>query len=269
MNTIDQVGERARPRDMNPKAPATEPAAVGLDLGSAYTRIWVSGRPMLHVPTISASLTNPVSLIRRGRITDASEMQALLERLLRRYRRPVPAGAVLVACRPVLSDADDDRTVRRLLAEVFAPSRILFIDTARAAAVGAGAAPGVQMVVDVGAQLTEVAILAGAGVAAARRAELGTNDFIRPSTPDVLVDTVVGLIDDLRRDPDSRALASTAVQGGLLLVGGGASRPGLAAALAGVAETAVRSAAQPRVAAVHGAGLAALSVLRRSAATKY
>jgi len=267
MNTLDQVREGARPPNVTTEAPGMEPAAVGLDLGSAYTRIWASGRPMLHVPTISASLTNPVSLVQRGRITDASETQALLARLLRRYRRPIPTGAVLVACRPVLSDVEDDRAVRRLLADVFVPSRVLFIDTVRAAAVGAGAGPGVQMVVDVGAQLTEVAILAGAGVAAARRAELGANDFIRPAAPDVLVETIVGLIDDLRRDPGARALASTAVRGGLLLVGGGATWPGLAAALAGAVETAVRSAAQPTVAAVHGAGLAALSVLRRTAAS--
>jgi rod shape-determining protein MreB len=266
LNTIAHVRERDRARDVIPEAPATEPAAVGLDLGSAYTRIWVSGRPMLHVPTISESLTNPVSLIRRGRIADGSGLQALLERLVRRYPRPVPAGAVLVACRPVLADADDDLAVRRLLADVFDPSRVLFIDTVRAAAVGAGAGPGVQMVVDVGAQLTEVAILAGAGVTAARRAELGANDFIRPATPEVLVGTIVRLVGELRRDPGSRALASTAVSGGLLLVGGGASRPGLAAALAGALQTAVRSAARPRVTAVHGAGLAALSVLRRTAA---
>jgi rod shape-determining protein MreB len=196
-------------------------------------------------------------------------MQALLERHLRRYRRLVPPGAVLVACRPVDADADDDLAVRRLLADVFAPSRVLFIDTVRAAAIGAGAGPGVQLVVDVGAQLTEVAILAGAGVAAARRAERGTNDLIQPSAPDILVDIIGRLIGELRRDPASRALASTAVQGGLLLVGGGASLPGLAAGLAGAAEAAVRSAPRPRVAAVHGAGLAALSVLRRSAAANY
>ena len=267
MNIIDQVRERARPRELNTKAPATEPAAVGLDLGSAYARIWVSGRSMLHVPTISDSLTNPVPLIRRGRITDADKVQALLKRQLRRYRRPMPAGAVLVACRPVLADDDDDRIVHRLLADVFSPSRVLFIDTVRAAAVGAGVDRGVQMVVDVGAQLTEVAVLAGAGVAAARRAELGVNDLIRPSTPDVLVETIVRLVGDLRGDPGRRALASTAVQGGLLLTGGGASLPGLAAALAGALGTAARSAARPRVAAVHGAGLAALSVLRRTAAT--
>jgi hypothetical protein len=55
MNAIDQVRGGARFRGVSPETPAMEPAGVGLDLGSAYTRIWVSGRPMLHVPTISAS----------------------------------------------------------------------------------------------------------------------------------------------------------------------------------------------------------------------
>lgn len=248
-------------------AAVVEPAAVGVDLGSAYTRIWASGRPLLHVPTISDRRTSPKPLVRRGRITDAVGLENLLARLLRRYRRPLPAGAVLVACRPVLATPDDELTIRRLLSAVFAPSRVLFIDTVQAAAIGAGAASGVLMVADVGAQLTEVAVLNGGGVAAARRAGLGMGDLIRPTALDPVVHTVAALVDQLRRAPDTRELAATAVRGGLLLVGGGATQPRLAPRIAGTLGTAVRSAARPRVAAVRGAGLAALSTLRRTAAT--
>jgi rod shape-determining protein MreB len=244
-----------------------EPTAVAVDLGSGQARIWAVGHGTRNAPSIANGYRKKTALVRRGRIVDAAGCVCLLTELSRELPGSLPPGSVVVACRPVRSTPSDDDALRRVMRAVFAPSQVLLIDTVRAAALGCAAAPGVLMVVDVGAQLTEVAVLAGSGVAAARRAELGVNDLIRPSTPDVLVDTIVRLVGDLRGNPGSRALVSTAVQGGLLLIGGGASLPGLAAALAGALGTAARSAARPRVAAVHGAGLAALSVLQRTAAT--
>jgi rod shape-determining protein MreB len=247
-------------------AAAVELAAVAVDLGSGSTRIWAAGRPIVSVPTVSDSLTNPTRLVHRGRIVDAAGYDQLLTRLLRRYHRPLPAGAVVVACRPVGATADDEEETRRLLTAVFAPSRLLFIDTVRAAAIGAGAGPGPLLVVDVGAQLTEVAVLDRGTVVAARRAEMGISDVIRPTEPDAIVHTIVGLVDDLRRDPhcpDPRSVA----RGGLLLVGGAAAHPPLAARTAGALGVAVRPAAQPHLAAVRGAGLAALAALRRAAMT--
>jgi len=244
-----------------------EPAAVAVDLGSGFTRIWTAGRPTLSVPTISDSLTNPTRLVHRGRITDTAGYEQLLTRLLRRFHRPQPAGAVVVACRPVLATADDEDTARRLLTAVFAPSRLLFIDTVRAAAIGAGATPGVLLVADVGAQLTEVAVLTGGGVAAARRADVGVSDLIAPTEPDPIVHTIVDLVGDMRRDPHCRDLTGIVARRGLLLVGGAATRPELAARTAGALGMAVRPAARPRAAAVRGAGLAALAALRRAAMT--
>jgi rod shape-determining protein MreB len=243
-----------------------EPAAVAVDLGSAYTRIWAAGRPAVSVPTLSHSLTNPTRLVRRGRIVDSAGYEQLLCRLLRRFHRPLPAGAVVVACRPVRTTADEEDETRQLLTDVFAPSRLLFIDTVRAAAIGAGEASGPLLVVDVGAQLTEVAVLNRGAVIAARRADMGISDVIRPGEPDAIVHTIVGLVDDLRRDP--RCPDPTIVaRGGLLLVGGAAARPPLAARTAGALGVAVRPAAHPRLAAVRGAGLAALAALRRAAMT--
>jgi rod shape-determining protein MreB and related proteins len=246
---------------------AREPAAVAVDLGSGDTRIWAPGRPTLGVPTISNSLTNPTRLVRRGRIADAAGYEQLLTRLLRRFHRPMPSGAVVVACRPVLATAEDDDAARRLLTAVFAPSRLLFIDTVRAAAIGAGATPGVLLVVDVGAQLTEVAVLNGGGVVAARRAEVGAMDLIAPTEPGPIVHTIVDLVADLRRDRRCLDLMDTVARRGLLLVGGAAARPELAARAAGALGMPVRPAARPRVAAVRGAGLAALATLRRAAMT--
>jgi rod shape-determining protein MreB len=282
VNTIDQVDERsARPSGpasgtatavhFSGAPPGTaadvDPAAVGVDLGSGYTRIWASGRPTLHVPTVSDSLTDPTPLIRRGRITDAAGLQDLLTRLLRYHHRPVPAGAVLVACRPVLTTDEDELTTRRLLTTVFAPSRVLFIPTVRAAAIGAAAAPGALVVADVGAQLTEVALVDRGGLIAAHRADLGMRDLVRHTAIEPIVRTIVELVGELRRDPDRREQTTTALRDGLLLVGGGAAQPQLAARAAGALNAAVRSATRPRLAAVRGAGLAALAALRRTAAT--
>ncbi|MEH1130560.1 rod shape-determining protein [Micromonospora sp. CPCC 206061] len=251
----------------NRMAVVAEPAAVGVDLGSDYTRIWASGRSLLQAPTISDSLINPSRLIQRGRITDPASLESMLARLLRRHHRPVPAGAIIVACRPVLATAEEEAATRQVLVDVFNPSIVLLIDTVRAAAIGAGAAPGPLLVADIGAHLTEVAVLAGGTLTATRRADLGLRDLIGPSGSDLIVDTIGGFVDDLRHDPQSRDQAADAIGNGLLLVGGGAAQPALTARTAAALEMAVWPSATPRLAAVRGAGLAALAALRRRAAT--
>jgi rod shape-determining protein MreB len=243
-----------------------ETAAVGIDLGSRYIKVWASGRQLFDVPAIGGDLARPAPLLRRGRIIDPAGLAAFLTRLKRRYHRPVSAGAVVVACRPALATGDDEAVARKVLTEVFDPSRLLFIDTVRAAAIGAATRPGGLLIADVGAEVTEVAVLARGGVAGARRAEIGMNDLILPTETGPVVDAIVDLVRDLRRDPRSRRAAATAIGGGLVMVGGGAAQPQLAARTAAALELPVRPARDPRLAAVRGAGLAALSALRRAAA---
>ncbi|MDG4787802.1 rod shape-determining protein [Micromonospora sp. WMMD1102] len=241
----------------------TEPTAVGIDLGSAYIRVWASGRPLVQLPSLDDSLSNPRPLVRCGRIVDERGLRTLLARILSHYRHPLPAGAVLVACRPVRSTPDDERALRDLLGTVFAPSRLLVTPTIRAAAIGAGAAPGPLLVADVGAQLVEVALLADGGLVAARQANVGIRDLVGPTAVDVVVHTVTELVQDLRREGRARDAERAALHRGLLLVGGGADAPELAARTTGVLRLPVRSARRPRVAAVHGAGLSALAAIRR------
>jgi rod shape-determining protein MreB len=157
--------------------------------------------------------------------------------------------------------------MRRVLTDVFLPSRMLFIDTVRAAAIGAGVAPGPQIVVDVGTDLTEVAVVTDGIVVGARRADIGMSDLIEPTASWPVIRTVVDLFSDLRRDRHCRQPAATALGRGLVLVGGGATQPELAARIAGTLGLPVRPSATPLVAAVRGAGLAALAALRRSAMT--
>jgi rod shape-determining protein MreB len=243
----------------------TEPTAVGVDLGSGYLRIWASGRPLVDVPTIRDSLTSPRRLVRRGRITDPDGLRAVLARVIARDDRPLRPGPVVVACRPVLLGPDGEATARRLLTGAFAPSWLLFIDSVRAAAIGAGAAPGPLLLADVGADLTEVAVLSGGHVIGARRADIGMNDLIDPTSLGPIVRTVADLLTELRRDPDCRQPAATALGRGVVLVGGGATQPHLAARISATLGLAARPSAMPRVAAVRGAGLAAMAALRRTA----
>jgi rod shape-determining protein MreB len=231
-----------------------------VDLGSRTVGVWAA-----HRGTISGSWDDESAatgtLVRRGRVVDIDGCTSLLTHLVRRYPLPVPDGAVVVACRPVLATEADQEATRRVLDAVFAPTRLVFIDTVRAAAVGSGAAAGTLLVVDIGAELTEVALLQDGRVRAARRTEIGTRDLTRGATVDLIGDNVLRHIDDLRAGPDASAVV-TALARGILLVGDGAVHPGLATAVSGMLRVRVHRAAAPRTAALNGAGLAAMSLLR-------
>ena len=114
-----ESGHRGRPSD--DPATVTELAAVGIDLGSGSIKVWASGRPLVHVPTTGGSRTVPARLLRRGRITDPAGLRAVLTRLVSRYHRPLPAGPVVVAFRPVPACPADEAATRGLLADVLAP----------------------------------------------------------------------------------------------------------------------------------------------------
>ena len=238
----------------------TRHTALAVDLGSCTAAVWAT-----HRGTVTGPCGDPDAaagtLVRRGRVVDVDGCVALLTDLVRRYPEPVPPGAVVAACRPVLASDADQRAVRRVLDAVFAPARVLFIDTVRAAAAGSGAAAGTLLVVDVGAELTEVGLLVDGCVAAARRAEIGTRDLARGATVDLIADIVVRHVDGLRAGTGATGVA-TALARGALLVGDGALHPGLAPAVAEGLRGRVHRAAAPRTAALHGAGLAAMSLLR-------
>lgn len=274
MTTSGAVGRQpGQSRSLAPDAAGqapdvATPTAIAVDLGSGFTRVWSSGRPLLNAPTFGSDLAYPAGLVRRGRIVDPDGCQALLTRLQHRLSRPVPAGALVVACRPVLATADDERTTRHVLTAAFNPSRLVFIDTVRAAAIGGRAASGAVLVADVGAQLTEVAVLADGAVVAARRAEIGMCDLVVPTESDAIASAVVDLVTAVRRQPDAEGLATSALLRGLLLVGGGATQPQLVARIAAGLKAAVRPAVSPRVVAVRGAAVAALSTLRHTAASR-
>jgi rod shape-determining protein MreB len=243
--------------------PSTSPTALAVDLGSCAVGVWAA-----HRGTVSGSCGDPFAsagtLVRRGRVVDVDGCITLLSQLVRQYTEPVPAGGVVVACRPVLATQADQAATRRVLDAVFAPARLQFIDTVRAAAIGSGAAAGTLLTVDVGAQLTEVALLKDGRVIAARRADVGTRDLSRSATVNLISHNVLRRVDDLRTGAAASDLPP-ALARGMLLVGDGAAHPELAAALSSDLRVRVHRAASPRSAALNGAGLAAMSLLRHPA----
>ncbi|MEU1605769.1 cell shape-determining protein MreB [Micromonospora matsumotoense] len=241
------------------------PTAVAIDLGSSSIGVWAAHRGTISAPCGDA-FPSAGALIRRGRIIDADGCGILLSQLIRRFNEPVPPGGVVAACRPVLAGEHDQTVVRRVVEAVLAPSRLVFIDTVRAAAIGSGAAAGSLLVTDVGAQLTEVALLDHGRVVAARRADIGTRDLARGATVDLVSDVVAHHIEALRGET-ARTQLAPALTRGLLLVGDGATHPGLSAALSAALRLPVHRAASPRTAALNGAGLVAMSLLRHPAGT--
>ncbi|WP_203789094.1 rod shape-determining protein [Paractinoplanes rishiriensis] len=239
--------------------PTTPPAAVAVDLGSSTVGVWAAHRGTITGPCGDA-LASTSSLVRRGRVLDVEGCISLLSQLIRRYYEPVPAGAVVAACRPVLASEQDQAVLRHVLEAVFAPTRLVFIDTVRAAAIGCGAAAGTLLIADLGAQLTEVALLKHGRVVAARRAEIGTRDLARGGTVDLIAEVVARRVADLRGATAGKDLAP-AISRGMLLVGDGAVRPDLGVALSTALRLRVQRGASPRAAALNGAGLAAMSLL--------
>jgi rod shape-determining protein MreB len=242
-----------------------ERAAVAVDLGGGLARIWAVGHGACAAPTAGEAASRPTPLLHRGRVVDEAKCAALLIRLARSYPESLLAGPVVVACRPVLASPEDQDAIRRVVATAFAPSRVLLIDTVRAAAIGSGAAAGVLLMVDVGAELTEVALLVDGRVAAARRVEVGTRDSASAGLPHRLAGVVTRLVGDIGRDPHVRRLTTAALGRGLVVVGDGATRPELTSRLAANLRVPVRSAASPRIGALSGAGLAAMAACRHPA----
>ena len=242
------------------------PAAVTVDIGSGQTRLWVVGDGIRVAPSVGDAPGRSTPLVRRGRIVDAAGCVSLLNRMAHSRSPALPVGPVVVACRPVLATSADQDVIRRVVNAVFAPSRLLLIDTVRATLIGSRMAAGVVLAADVGAQLTEVALLVDGRVVAARQAEMGTDDPTGGGGAGLLAGVVTRLIADIGSDPRLRRLTAAARTRGLIVAGDGAGLPELTGRLAANLRMPVRPVASARLAALSGAGLAAMAACRHPAA---
>lgn len=280
-----QLGDR-RPGDRPSRTGngGSRPAGIAIDLGSARTRIWFPGREsVLELP--SSGPDGAHRSVRRGRIVDPGVCAGMLRQLVADVPGMLSRAPVVFLVRPVLADQEHRAAVTEALS-VFSPASVVLLDSARAAAVGAAAgrlgsatvtpagrardgaaAPSwcerPLLVVDFGADLLEVTLLADGRVADARQAELGLGDLGGPDTADRLARLAADLIQDMFRQ-DKHGAVLGALRRGPLAVGGGALCAGVR--LSERLGVPVRPAPAPATAAISGAAVALRAVLHRSTA---
>lgn len=231
--------------------------AIALDLGSARTRVWTQGHEtILDVPTATHHGTATPGPIHRGAIVDPAALTMLVSRLLT-DRLPAGARPVVVFTTPVLSGVRHHTAVIGAL-QILRPRSVLAIDGVKAIALDSGADLSEPLlVVDIGAHLSEVALLTDGTVTAACRGTMGTSDLAAGS-PAELVTAVTTMITKMLRDHPQPQLVD-ALDRGPLLAGGGALHPELTHHLAARLHGPVQPVPRPHTAAVRGAACAARS----------
>nr|WP_240449634.1 rod shape-determining protein [Streptomyces harenosi] len=223
---------------------------VALDVGSARTRAWVAGRGLVaDVPTVT--FPGAVHPVQRGTVVDVPGLARMIDRVIG-GRLPRHARPLIVVTTPVLGGTRQRETVRAAVRGL-RPRGVLTVTGARAVALAAGAGPSrPRLVLDVGAHLTEVVLLADGAVLDARRAALGTGDLDAGSTCADIAETVAAMVASVLRQ-DRTGLALEASRAGALLAGGGALRPELTGRLTGSLHGPLRIVPAPHTAAVRGA----------------
>ncbi|MFJ6212849.1 rod shape-determining protein [Streptomyces sp. NPDC092296] len=240
---------------------------IAIDLGSARTRAWVPGRGVVaDVPSVAFTPRGPHYPVRRGRVVDVEQCARMLDRLLGRHTRR-RRRSLVVLCGPVLADAAEREAAAAAL-RVLEPRSVLTIDSVKAAAIGSpdqGHGGRSLLVVDVGAQLTEVAVLSDGAVVGARRTDLGTGDLGRERSAALITRAVTQMVTALLQDHTGPETVD-ALERGPLLVGGGALRPEITYRLAAELRTSVRPAPAPHWAALRGAAVALQAARRHPSA---
>ncbi|MFE4454253.1 rod shape-determining protein [Streptomyces sp. NPDC056796] len=249
---------RGRPVLRRPEAPARAACrsgpirALAVDLGSSGARAWVPGRGLVTVG--GAGWDDAGRPVRRGRIVDPESCAGLLGRLADSALGTHRQDSAVVLSHPVLAGEEHRALARELLAAL-GTSRAVVLNSAGAAAACAGQlGGGPLLVVDMGAELTEVALLVGGAVADARQADAGLSDLGPGALPGEPVANVLDMITSMWRE-DRHGAVRGALRRGPLLTGGGALRRDITDRIAGRLGVPVRIAPDPSTAVVRGAAL--------------
>ncbi|MFB7914317.1 rod shape-determining protein MreC [Streptomyces sp. NPDC056061] len=241
---------------------------IALDLGSSWTRAWIPGHGVVaetaacYGPDDRPGQPRPV---RRGRVVDPVSCGRLLGRIADTALGADRGDTVIVLSHPVLAGAEHRAAAKEAVAAALGPTRVIALDSARAAA--AGAAPregGPLLVVDIGAELTEATLLVDGRVRDARQTETGLSDLAPSEPPTTVVRTVLDMIMAMWKQ-DRHGAVLGALRKGPLLAGGGAARPDITNRVALRLGVPVRLSEDPATAVVRGAGLVLGSVLHTSA----
>ncbi|MFD0008166.1 hypothetical protein ACFVJ4_38030 [Streptomyces sp. NPDC127178] len=227
-------------------------SGIALDLGSARTRAWVSARrTILDVPTVTLPGDGTIHPILRGTIVDTPATARMLDRLLG-HLLPRFGSRLIVLTTPVLGGVTFRKEARTAL-EPLRPHTVLTVPSARAVATAAGAdLTRPLLVVDIGADITEVVLLADGTVTDARHAVLGTTDLDRLTPPTQITDAVTAMVTTMLEE-DHTTQTLDALQRGVLLAGGGALRPDITYPLTARLHAPIKPVAAPHTAAVRGA----------------
>ncbi|MEV0976235.1 hypothetical protein [Streptomyces sp. NPDC049915] len=225
---------------------------MALDMGSARTRAWLTGRGVIvDVPTVTHPGTGAVHPIQRGAIIDTPGCARMLQRLLGDHL-PRSVRPMVLVTTPVL-DGVAYRAQARTAVEALRPQTVLTVPTARGIALATGAdLSGPLLVLDMGAHLTEAVLLCDGAVTDARRTALGTEDLDEETTAEELAEAAARMLTAMLRQ-DRTSLSLDALRRGTLLAGGGALRPEVTDHLTARLHAPLRVVPAPHTAAVRGA----------------
>ncbi|MFF9350472.1 rod shape-determining protein MreC [Streptomyces sp. NPDC014734] len=258
-----------RPDRSGPRENVGAVRGLALDLGSSWTRAWVPGRGLVAE---TAACDGPDDRpghprpVRRGRVVDPVCCGRVLGRIADTALGTDRGDTVIVLSHPVLAGAEHRAAAKEAVAAALGPTRVIVLDSARAAA--ALAAPrevGPLLVVDIGAELTETTLLVDGRIRDARQAEAGLSDLAPSEPPTAVVRTVLDMVMAMWKQ-DRHGAVLGALRKGPLLAGGGAARPDVTHRIAVRLGAPVRLTDDPATTVVRGAGLVLGSVLRGPAA---
>ncbi|MEV7234812.1 rod shape-determining protein [Streptomyces sp. NPDC051020] len=243
---------------------------LALDLGSSRTRAWVPGLGIV-TDADAESTDDPQGArghgrpVRRGRIVDRESCGRILSRIADTALGTDRSETLIVLSHPVLAGPEHRAEARELLAAL-GPTSVIVLNSARAAAACGGPQDGGPLlVVDIGAELTEVTLLVDGMVRDAREAETGLSDLGPAEPPTPVVRTALDMIMEMWQQ-DRHGAVLGALRKGPLLAGGGALRPDITNRIAVRLGVPVRLADDPATTVVRGAGLILSSALRHAAA---
>ena len=238
---------------------------MAVDFGSEYTRVLMAEAGVLEAGSYDPWTGKPV--VAHGVIVDGDAAGRLLERMAASAGQPLSAVRnVLVSC-PLHLDCAAVR-LRQALRVAGAPGVEIIRSTAAAAA-GAGVDVSsrlAEMLVDVGAGLTEVAVFRDGDILHERTIPIGTRDLLteparnlsgreeRGVAPATLADRVASMWRALPEPVQVEVMES-----GLVVTGGGAQSAELISALKDATRLTLRVAETPGQAVIRG-----LARLKRS-----
>ncbi|MER5555436.1 rod shape-determining protein MreC [Streptomyces sp. NPDC002793] len=237
---------------------------LAIDLGSSGARAWVPGQGLVDggPSAWQEGVSRPV---RRGRIVDPESCAGLLRRLADTALGAHRQDSVIVLSHPVLAGHEHRVLARELLADLGVSGAVILNSAGAAAACAGGPDGGPVLVVDMGAELTEVALLVDGTVVDARQAEAGLSDLEPRSLPAGLVHSVLDMITSMWRE-DQHGAVRGALRRGPVLTGGGALRRDVTDRIAGRLGVPVRVDPDPSTTVVRGAALLLGSHLRSAGA---